>query len=116
MFKLNFLLFLLFFSQKLIMRNQARLVDLGVAVCCCHSGCVGTIGTIIPSQSHSKCDERSIARMGDIVIFSCGHIGVIVSGSSLDVTVESGAARIGDAIVGCPIGIISTGSSLTMIN
>jgi len=95
------------------MRGISRFSDIGAAVCCCHSCCVGTIGTIIPLQQHTLSDDLNVSRVGDIVIFSCGHIGLIVSGSFISETQNLSTARTGDAIVGCPIGFIITGSRIS---
>jgi hypothetical protein len=92
------------------MRPLSRIGDISVSVCCCHSGCVGTVGVLIPMQTHTKTENRSNVRCLDISIHSCGHISIVATCSNFTNTVNRGQARIGDIVIGCPIGTITTGS------
>jgi len=96
------------------MRSVSRTGDLVTAVCCCHSGCVGTIGIIVSTQNIVSSNGRLNARKTDIVIFSCGHIGMITSGSEIVISSNISQARIGDVVIGCPVGTIITGDSMML--
>jgi len=93
-------------------RGIARAGDITVSVCCCHSGCVGTVGALIPTQNLGTTDNRQNVRCLDISIHSCGHVSIVVSCSSLNQVQGRGQARLGDIVVGCPIGTIVTSSNL----
>jgi uncharacterized Zn-binding protein involved in type VI secretion len=73
-------------------------------------------GTIVTSSSNTTANSLGVARLTDIVVGYCGHIGIIVSASG-DIKVNDlGMARVGDAVVGCLTGIISTGSGDSLGN
>jgi uncharacterized Zn-binding protein involved in type VI secretion len=50
------------------------------------------------------------ARIGDVVVFNCGHSGIIATGSSSSLVDNRGMARVGDIVVGPMTAIIVTGS------
>jgi uncharacterized Zn-binding protein involved in type VI secretion len=95
------------------MSGLARIGDMGVGVCCCHSKpkCRHKIGFIILGSGDSQANSMGLARCGDVVLATCGHPGVIVSGSSQTTTNSSGQAFIGSSFVGCFTGVIVSGSS-----
>ena len=90
-----------------------RLVDIGVGICCCHSGCVGMTGTILTGSGDGRCNSSGIARLGDIVMGACGHIGILVTSSSTARCNGLGMVRLGDVFTGCFSGTIVTGSGNT---
>ena len=94
------------------MPANARLTDIWCGVCCCHPPipCVGMCGPIITSSPNRDVNNLGQARLTDITIGFCGHAGVIVSGSGLADTNNLPDARVGDAVAGCNIGVIVTGS------
>lgn len=93
----------------------ARVGDVVVGTCCCHSNppCIGVTGMIASGSPLSSASGLSIGRMGDVVIFSCGHTGVIVSGSPMSTADGLGIARIGDVTAGCVVGTIVSGDPLS---
>jgi len=96
----------------MLTRGIARSGDITVSVCCCHSGCTGTVGILIPTQNLGITDSKQNIRCLDIAVNLCGHISIIVSCSSLNIVQGRGQARLGDIVIGCPIGTIVTGSNL----
>jgi len=93
-------------------RPIARINDITVSVCCCHPSCPVVIGFLFPFQNLVNTDDRLNIRCGDISIHTCGHISVVVTCSSLTNVENSFQARLNDIVVGCPVGIIVTGSNL----
>jgi uncharacterized Zn-binding protein involved in type VI secretion len=67
-------------------------------------------GTIITGSGNAKSGGPSVARLTDIVIGYCGHTGVIVTASGVNLTNALGKARVGDQVTGCTIGTIVTGN------
>ena len=92
------------------MSEIARLTDIFAGVCVCHLAPIPMGGTIITASGDTNANQLGIARLTDIVLGYCGHIGMIVSASG-DINVNDlGMARRGDAVAGCLIGAIVTGS------
>jgi uncharacterized Zn-binding protein involved in type VI secretion len=87
--------------------------DIAIGTCCCHDGCDDWVGIIMSGAGRSNCENRQIARIGDIVV-GC-HTATIVTGSSNFLVENQPASGIGDIVVGCPIGIIVTGFSKSNI-
>jgi len=94
------------------MPSSARLSDLWVGICCCHSKptCIQMAGPIITGSPNDNSGGLAQARLTDMVIGYCGHTGSIVSAASYCNANSLGKARIGDKVVGCVIGNIVTGS------
>lgn len=94
-----------------------RIGDIGVGQCCNHSPipCIGMSGTVSTGASTVLAESSPIARIGDIVIGGCGHIGIIVSGSPTVLVAGSPAARIADSFVGDFTGVLVTGASTVMV-
>lgn len=106
------------------MSGQARLLDTVTGICYCHdvpkvvSGRIVTAsldvitnyygGNIIDNSLHGY--YSGSARMFDIVIADCGHIGVIVSGDYTHHINNFPSARLGDIFCGCYNGFIITSS------
>ena len=95
------------------MASIARRGDIGVGTCKCHQHPIGMSGIIQASTGKVFCDGLQVARVGDIVIGSCGHTGVIISGSGKISAEGISVARIGDSFVGCFSGVIVSGSGKT---
>ena len=96
------------------MRGIVRINDISVGICCCHSGCVGVIGVQFGAAINASSDFRTETRCTDIVIHSCGHIGINVSCSGITTDQNIGAARNGDLVVGCPHSTIVSSSSVSL--
>lgn len=94
------------------MPGVAKIGDLVSCVCCCHSDptCVQTVGTIITGSGTVTVNGAPMALVGDLAVCSCGHITTIVGSSGTVIGENRGAARIGDAVSGCPVGTIISGS------
>lgn len=85
------------------MRNVARLNDKTFGTCCHpdHKGCVPMRGRVITGSSDTFCNNRSVARLNDIVVPDCGHDRApIVTGSNTVFTNSRGTARINDNVQG----------------
>lgn len=98
----------------------ARLGDKTTGTCYhpSHPAPVKVEGTIITASSIEKAEGQGIARLGDLVLTSCGHYGKIVTASEANVksTDRNGSnlvARVGDKVDGmAPYkAIIITGAS-----
>jgi hypothetical protein len=94
--------------------NNARLTDIWVGICCCHShpDCIDMSGPIITCSPNNGSGTLGQARLTDITVGSCGHTGQIITSSSLAFCNTLGKARIGDLVDGCNIGIVVTGNPI----
>ena len=65
------------------MPSAARITDLWVGICCCHSHptCVSMTGHIITGSPNVIDLSQKQARLTDMTIGECGHTGRIVSGT-----------------------------------
>lgn len=91
------------------MRAGARATDIGVGVCVSHKTPIPMTGAIVSGSGNVTTNGLSTARMGDIVLGGCGHIGVIVTGSATVTVNAQGMAHRGDAFVGSFSGVIVSG-------
>lgn len=94
------------------MPQDARIGDIGVGVCCCHSSpiCVSMSGPLITGLYTVRSNGSPTSRLGDIVLGHCGHIGLMITASS---NVRAGginSSRLTDAFTGCFSGMIVTGA------
>jgi uncharacterized Zn-binding protein involved in type VI secretion len=97
------------------MSNAARIGDIAVGVCCCHSDppCVPWTGVIVSGAGSVIVEGSPLARIGDLVV-GC-HAQVIVSGSGTVMAEGSPVARLGDATAGCTSGTIVTGAGTVLV-
>jgi uncharacterized Zn-binding protein involved in type VI secretion len=93
-----------------------RIGDVGVGICNCHDSSINTSGVIVTGASISSVEGQNIARIGDIVLSSCGHTGIIIVGSNDSVCEGSPIARVGDNFSGCFTGILVSGASTVSVN
>ena len=95
------------------MSFQSRLTDLWTGKCCCHHhpNCVQMSGYIISASTDGISGNLGQARLTDITIGFCGHVGRIVTRSSSAFMNNLGKARVGDLVTGCNIGNVITGNS-----
>ncbi len=91
------------------MRPVARIGDVAQGTCSCHKSPRSVTGVIVGGSGVSSSNGPGIARLGDVVVFNCGHTGTIASGSDVLFVDNVGAARIGDVVVGCVRGTIVSG-------
>ncbi len=92
------------------MPGVARIGDIAVGTCCCHSDprCRGWTGICVSGAGSVTAEGSPVSRIGDIFV-GC-HVGIVASGSSTVTAEGSPISRIGDIIVGCPSGIIISGA------
>ena len=92
--------------------SMIRVTDMWVGVCNCHppSPPIPMTGFVITGSGDVSANNLGMARIGDIVIGTCGHVGTIVTGSSVSKANNIGKARSGDLVAGCTIGTLVGGS------
>lgn len=95
-----------------IMTNVSRLSDIWTGFCCCHSGSILISGRVITSSPNQKSGKFKNAKMIDLVIGDCNHVGIIVTGSSSNTTNSLGKAAIGSLVSGCAVGLVITGNPI----
>jgi len=89
--------------------NLSRINDIVVGTCPCHKSPISVTGFISSGSSDVLANNSGVSRIGDIVVFSCGHVGTIISGSPNVTSNGIPVSRISDT-TSCPIGTIVTGS------
>lgn len=89
--------------------NISRLGDLATGTCYAHQNPIHVVGNIISGSSNTYCNNLNVARNGDPVLFNCGHVGVIISGSKNKCNNLS-IAKITDSVVGPMIAVLVSGS------
>jgi hypothetical protein len=70
-------------------------------------------GVIISGSGKTYVESLSVARLMDIVVGNCGHVGIIISGSGMDFADSIGIARLSDQTTGCFRANIMTASGTT---
>lgn len=92
----------------------ARINDIVMGVCVCAYPPYPDIGVITSGDTVHIDSGMPVARVSDIVTFSCGT-GVIISGTPTDISTSLMVARTGDQVTGCGQGVItSTSLHITM--
>ena len=97
------------------MPAQARIGDIGIGICCCHSHppCIPMVGLIVTGSATTNIEGSNASRITDIVVGACGHIGILFTSSS-NINIEGlNSVRVGDHFTGCFTGIIVTGAMST---
>lgn len=94
----------------------ARLGDLGVGICYRHVSPIPMSGMVAGGSGNVVCNGLGVARIGDIVIANCGHVGTIYSGSPDVLANGLPVARLGDGFAGDFVGTIASGSADTAAN
>ena len=95
--------------------NVVRIGDIAVGTCYRHSSPQHVTGHVISGSSNTTCNRITLARCGDIVLFNCGHTGVIVSRSK-NTCNNIPIAKITDYVVGGVIATLISGSPNTNTN
>lgn len=93
----------------------ARMNDIGMGTCSCHKNPQTVVGTIVIGSPNVLANGIGKARMGDLVMCSCGHPATIVLGSPTVLANGLPQARMGDLFSGCPIGSIVIGSPNVLV-
>lgn len=81
--------------------------------CFAHGVPLPVTGVVTEGSGNVICDGNGTARVGDEVLFACGHTGNISAGSSTVKINGIAAARVGDPISGTVVGVITGGSGTT---
>ena len=94
------------------MPQDARIGDIGVGICCCHSSprCIGMSGPLITGSPNVRSNGIPTSRLMDIVMGNCGHTGIMITASSNVRANGINSSRLGDAFTGCFKGVIVSGS------
>ena len=90
--------------------STARLTDLWVGVCCCHSGCIPMTGRVYTSSTDTFTSKKGQGRLVDETIGACGHPGKVIQGSNICFANKRGKAFVGAGVAGCNIGNVLVGS------
>ena len=98
-----------------LMNKVARLGDIAIGVCYAHETPIMVTGIIASGSPTVETNRRRTARIGDIVLFNCGHVGIIVSGSPIVLTNNQRVARIGDIVIGTMNAFIVAGSENVLV-
>jgi len=93
------------------MSDASTLTSIGVGICTGHLIPIPTAGVIITSSGDTKIDNLGSARVTDIILSFCGHVGVLVTGAGTVKTNSLSKVRIGSVFVGVFSGVIITGFS-----
>ena len=78
----------------------ARQSDTATGVCHSHTSDVSVTGSIVGGYSKVLVEGLPIARIGDLVTFTCGHMGIIDSGTSSVLCNGIAVAMLGSVVVG----------------
>lgn len=95
--------------------NIAKVGDIVPGICYCvptPPGPYPDIGVIVSGDPLHIDTGSPVARVGDLVMFSCGS-STIVSGSPLFLSGVQPVARSSDTVVGCGVGTV-IGSSISI--
>ncbi len=96
------------------MASLSKLFDLGVGTCFCHPTPIPMVGFIITGSPNNNLCYKPQARIFDIVLGYCGHIGILINGNSTIMSDYRQAVHVGSIFVGCFNGVISTGCNSTL--
>lgn len=89
-----------------------QFVSIAVGRCPCHKSPQNVVGPVVTGSSDHSIESSGVARLNDIVVFGCGHTGIIVSTTKVtNMTNGIQKAEISSLVVGCPTAVIITGSS-----
>lgn len=90
----------------------ARLTDVGVGICCCHSSptCIPMSGILVTASPNVNGNSLGGARLTDVMLGACGHVGIMVTGSATVFENSLPAVRLTDYFTGCFFGVVVTGS------
>jgi len=95
------------------MRSVCRIGDIGTGICNGpgHKADKPITGTIIIGSVNVQAENKGKARMGDLVMCSCGHPATMVIGNFQILVNGMAGCRVGDIFQGNgPIGTIITGA------
>lgn len=89
-----------------------RMNDTGVGVCNGpgHPANKPITATIVIASFNVKVNNMGRARLGDLVMASCGHVATMAIGNPLVLVNNMPGCRLGDLFSGPPVGTIIVGS------
>ena len=96
------------------MPGVARAGDIAFGTCFGHAAPIPVTG-IVSVSSQDVLNGTGVARVGDMVIFNCGHNGTIISGCATVLTNSKPTAKVGSMVVGPMIASIIQGSNNCMV-
>ena len=91
--------------------KTAFITSVGVGICVCHMIPIPMVGVVITASTDKKVENNGAARVTDIVIGKCGHIGVLISGSSMVKSSGLDQTTVTSPFTGCFSGVIVSGAS-----
>lgn len=91
--------------------GNAFVTSIGIGICICHPTPIAMVGVVVLGSPNKTSESLAAARVGDIVIGFCGHLGVLVNGSSAVQSTVMQQSTIGSPFVGCFNGVIVEGAS-----
>lgn len=92
-----------------------RIGDVGVGVCPCHDDPESIIGVVVSGSGITNIEGPPAARIGDVLVCSCGHPSVLVMGSPITFADGIPISRIGDVFSACPTGVMVSGAGKTFV-
>lgn len=91
-------------------KSAARYGDIAIGNCRRHKN-RSVVGMVIIGEKTVITENQPTATVGDVVLFECGHIGIIVSGSDNVTYVKDRIlARYGSLVAGDVVGVIIQGA------
>ena len=79
--------------------------SLAIGTCVCHDTPITVIGTISKGASTVAGEGPPLSRVGDMVVFSCGHVGFVIAGASTVIAEGPQLTRVGDIVASSCINI-----------
>jgi len=93
------------------MSNASIVTSLGGGICFAHIPPIPAMGMIVTGSPNVSLTNLASARNTDIVLSFCGHVGIIITGSSVVNTNNLQRTKIGSIFTGIFMGTIITGVS-----
>lgn len=93
------------------MNPTSFLTSIGVGTCVCHPIPIPMVGVVVSASPNKSLESKGANRVGDIVLGYCGHVGVMVAGSSTVTTNNLAQCVVSSPFVGCFNGVIVSGAA-----
>jgi len=97
------------------MSGAAVLTSIGIGVCFGHKVPIPMVGMVCLGSFNISIIGFPSARIMDIVLGGCGHIGLIISGSTTVKSNNMGKSTIGSSFVGVFNGILVSGAPTVQV-
>ncbi len=92
------------------MLPTARVSDMCIGVCVAHKSPQPVSGVIITGARTKKTEGMPTAQITSMIVTSCGHSAVVMSGSAKETSECLFTSRLTDNVVGPFTGVISSGA------